>query len=436
MVSGLGTLLSGAFIGVDAGKSNRSRRDFQGLEAPPVVTIDTPGREFVLRSKTMASVDSGSPVFFRQLRVGQVTSYSLDDDGAGVSLKVFVNEPYDKFVTSNTRFWKASGVDMTLDANGIKLEMESVISLLVGGIAFETPDGSATLKVADANSSFALFPNRNEAMKNPDTELFPSVMVFNESARGLVKGAPVDFRGIVVGEVSAVKVDVDPKSGQIVIPVEVNLYPSRLRSASRAHIGASDEEGKRRFVGDLVARGLRAQLRSGSLITGQLYIALDFFPNATKAAVNWTSVPVELPTTPGARQELQTVIAGVAAKFERLPLDEISQDARKALVSMDQLLKGVNTDVTPEVAADASDHHEAPPAAGRGGFGRSTRDADRCTEGIGERGSVLSSDAPLQHDTREAMQEITRAAYAFRVLADYLERNPQALLVGKKADTP
>jgi len=147
----------------------------------------------------MASVDSGSPVFFRQLRVGQVTSYSLDDDGAAVSLKVFVNEPFDKFVTSNTRFWKASGVDMTLDANGIKLEMESVISLLVGGIAFETPDGSATFKVADANSSFALFPNRNEAMKNPDTELFPSVMVFNESARGLVKGAPIDFRGIVVG---------------------------------------------------------------------------------------------------------------------------------------------------------------------------------------------------------------------------------------------
>jgi paraquat-inducible protein B len=436
VVSGLGTLLSGAFIGVDAGKSNQSRRDFQGLEAPPVVTIDTPGREFVLRSKTMASVDSGSPVFFRQLRVGQVTSYSLDDDGAGVSLKVFVNEPYDKFVTSNTRFWKASGVDMTLDANGIKLEMESVISLLVGGIAFETPDGGATFKVADANSSFALFPNRNEAMKNPDTELFPSVMVFNESARGLVKGAPVDFRGIIVGEVSAVKVDVDPKSGQIVIPVEVNLYPSRLRSASRARLGPSDEEGKRRFVGDLVARGLRAQLRSGSLITGQLYIALDFFPNATKTAVNWTSVPVELPTTPGARQELQTVIAGVAAKFERLPLDEIGQDARKALVSMDQLLKGVNTDVTPEVREtlqnttkllqrlDGEVSVEA----------RATLiDARKALVSVDR---VLSSDAPLQHDTREAMQEITRAAYAFRALADYLERNPQALLVGKKADTP
>jgi len=229
---------------------------------------------------------------------------------------------------------------------------------------------------------------------------------------------------------------VDPKSGQIVIPVEVNLYPSRLRSASRAHIGASDEEGKRRFVGDLVARGLRAQLRSGSLITGQLYIALDFFPNATKTAVNWTSVPVELPTTPGARQELQTVIAGVAAKFERLPLDEIGQDARKALVSMDQLLKGVNTDVTPEVREtlqnttkllqrlDGEVSVEA----------RATLiDARKALVSVDR---VLSSDAPLQHDTREAMQEITRAAYAFRVLADYLERNPQALLVGKKADTP
>jgi paraquat-inducible protein B len=435
-VTGLGTLLSGPYVGVDVGKSDKSRREFQGLETPPLITIDTPGREYVLRSKTMASVDTGSPVFFRQLRVGQVTSYTLDEDGNGITLKVFVNEPYDKFVTANTRFWKASGVDMTLDANGIRVEMESVVSLLLGGIAFEAPHEGSVAKAADANSSFMLFANRVEAMKNPDAEVAKAVLVFNESARGLVEGAPVDFRGLVVGQVDSVKIDVDPKTRQIVVPVEVSLYPGRMRSASRTPMGQRNEEGKRKFLDDLVAQGMRAQLRSGSLVTGQLYVALDFFPNARKAAVNYTSSPMELPTTPGAIQSLQTTLATVAGKLERLPLDEIGKDARTTLASMDQLLKSVNSDVAPDLRQtlqtgtkllqrlDAEVSVEA----------RATLVEAR--KALVSADKLLSADAPLQSDTREAMQEISRAAYALRILADYLERNPQALLMGKKGDTP
>jgi paraquat-inducible protein B len=144
-VSGLGTLLSGSYIGVDTGKSNKPRKDFDGLETPPIVTIDTPGREFTLVSDQMASADNGSPVFFRRLRAGQVTSFALNPDGKGVTLKVFVNEPYDKYVSSNTRFWSASGIDMKLDASGVTVETESLISILLGGIAFETPEDTGAI---------------------------------------------------------------------------------------------------------------------------------------------------------------------------------------------------------------------------------------------------------------------------------------------------
>ncbi|MGZ8267751.1 MAG: PqiB family protein [Burkholderiales bacterium] len=435
-VSGLSTLLSGSYIGVDTGKSDKARRDFKGLDRPPVVPVDTPGREFVLHSEHMASVDSGSPVFFRRLRVGEVTSYALNDDGKGVTLKVFVHQPYDKYVTSNTRFWKASGIDMTLDATGIKVEMESVVSILLGGISFETPEESKTLVAASSNMAFALFANRVEAMKNPETEVLKLVAVFNESARGLSRGAPVDFRGIVVGEVAAVQVDVDSKTRQIVVPVDVNIYPERMRKHARTDMGRKDLEGQRKFISDLVARGMRAQLRSGSLITGQLYIALDFFPQAPRKAMNWAASTAELPTAPGARRELQAAIASVAAKIDRFPLEEIGKDARAALSSAERLFTHVDTDVAPDLRQTLQSGTKLLQRLDSELAVEARTTLIEARKALVSADKLLSAEAPLQQDTRDAMREIARAAQAFRVLADYLERHPQALLLGKKEDAP
>lgn len=432
-VSGLSTLLSGSYIGVDTGKSKDSARKFVGLETPPVVPVDTPGHEFVLQGEQMATVDSGSPVFFRRLRVGQVTSYRLNDDGKGVTLKVFVNEPYDKYVNANTRFWNASGIDMKLDANGVKIEMESVVSLIVGGIAFETPEGSALLP-AGTNTAYTLFASRVDAMKNPESDVVKFVMTFNESARGLTVGAPIDFRGITLGEVSAIKADVDYKSGRVIIPVEANIYPDRLRRLTREAGKKVDPVVRKKFMEDLVANGLRAQLRQGSLITGQLYIAFDFFPKAPRANIQWTTAGLDFPTTPGARQELASALASVTSKLERFPLDELGRDARTALASADQLIKAVHTDVTPDLRQTLQsgtkllqrlDAETAPELQ------TTLVDARKALVSADK---LLSSEAPLQTDTREAMQEIARAAHAFRILADYIERNPQALLLGKRED--
>jgi paraquat-inducible protein B len=437
-VSGLGTLLSGSYIAVDVGKLDKRQRDFVGLDTPPVVSVDTPGREFVLRSSTLASVDSGSPIFFRRLQAGQVISYALDEDGNGVTMRIFVNAPYDKYVNANTRFWNASGVDFKVDANGIEVRTESVVSILVGGIAFETPENAAVLQAAAANTAFQLFPNRAEAMKNPESDGVKVTLVFNESARGLAVGAPVDFRGINVGEVVAIHVDIDPKTRQIIVPVDVTLYGSRLRARSRGNGLAEQKtlEQRRQFMDVLVSRGLRAQLRTGSLITGQLYVALDFFPTAKKASINWAAAPAELPTVPGAKQELTAAIASVTSKIDRFPLDELGKDARAALTSAERLLTRVDSDVTPDLRQTLQSGTKllARLDAEVAGEARTTLIEARKAMVSADR--LLSSEAPLQQDTRDAMREIARAAHAFRILADYLERNPQALLLGKKEDTP
>jgi paraquat-inducible protein B len=418
-VSGLGTLLSGTYIGVDVGKATKAQHTFIGLEVPPVVRIDTPGREFALHSDDLGSLDVGSPLFFRRLQVGQVVSYELDKDGKAVSLKVFVNAPYDKYVSSNTRFWNASGVDVTLDSTGFKVQTQSVVSILLGGIAFATP-AEREETPADANSRFNLFADQIAAMKNPETEIVKTVMIFSETVRGLAPGAALDFRGITVGEVVAVTADIDPRTKQIVIAVDANIYPERMRlrarnaaSISAKQLGAkSDKRDPKEAIRLMIENGLRAQLQTGNLLTGQLFIALDFFPGASKSTVDFSQSPFELPTITGSLHQLQTSLGSIIKKIDGMPLEKIGADLSQTLKNASSLMKHLDTDVTPEL----------------------TKAIVEARQTLNKAERILSAEAPLQQDARQAMRELTRTAQAFRVLADYLERHPEALLSGKQED--
>ncbi|WP_312883653.1 PqiB family protein [Paraburkholderia youngii] len=414
-VSGITTLISGAHIGMDIGTSQTARRAFAGLESPPVLASGTPGREFVLKSGTIGSLDVGSPVFFRRLQVGRIVSYALDADGAGMTIHVFINAPYDRYVTHDTRFWQASGVDVTLDTTGVKVNTESLVSILIGGLAFETPPDSSDKVEAQAQHAYELFGSRGEAMKRHDAIVDKYVLTFNESVRGLTVGAPVDFRGIVIGEVSAIRVHFDPVRKEFSIPVEVSIFPERLVSREdwQRDAGSTPPERKA-FAGYLVSKGLRAQLRTASLLTGQLYVSIDFFPAAPKAAVDWNEKVPQLPTVPGNLQGLQESITTLVAKLNRIPFDGISADLHKTLSDADTLLKIINTDIAPGAKETLSAAREALTSAN----------------------SALQSDSPLQQQTAETMRELSRAAASIRSLAEFLERHPESLIRGKREDPP
>ncbi|RZF29644.1 MCE family protein [Paraburkholderia sp. UYCP14C] len=414
-VSGITTLISGAHIGMDIGTSHTLRRDFAGLESPPVLASGTPGREFVLKSGNIGSLDIGSPVFFRRLQVGQIVSYALDADGAGMTIHAFINAPYDRYVTNDTRFWQASGVDVTLDTTGVKVDTESLVSILIGGLAFENPPDSSGKAEAQAQHTYQLFGDRNEAMKRHDSIVDKYVLTFNESVRGLTVGAPVDFRGIVIGEVSAIRAHFDPVRKEFSIPVEVSIFPDRLISREDWQGNAGSTQSDRKSFADyLVSKGLRAQLRTASLLTGQLYVAIDFFPAAPEAAVDWNEKMPQLPTVPGNLQGLQESITNLVAKLNRIPFDGISADLHKTLSDADTLLKTINTDIAPEAKETLSAAREALTSANR----------------------TLQSDSPLQQQTAETMRELSRSAASVRSLADYLERHPESLIRGKREDTP
>ena len=321
-VSGLGTLLSGAYIGVDAGRGQDTLTDFTGLETPPAVTGDQKGTQYVLRGDSLGSVDIGSPVYYRRVQVGQVVGFSLDKDGTGVTFNVFVNAPYDQYVGINSRWWQASGVDLRLDSSGLKLNTQSLATVILGGIAFQTPPNQGSGTTAPNNTTFRLASDEGDAMRDPDGQPLQVVMNFNQSLRGLAVGATVDFRGIVLGEVTNIGIDFDPKTKNFLMPVTMNIYPERLGRRFRETIESKGEPARREIVERLVQHGLRGQLRTGNLLTSQLYVALDFFPKAPAVKIDTARQPLELPTVPNTLDELQLQVADIAKKLDKVPFED------------------------------------------------------------------------------------------------------------------
>jgi paraquat-inducible protein B len=404
-VTGLGTLISGAYIGIEIGSSKEPKREFVALETPPVITGNAPGRFFVLKTSDLGSLDTGTPLFFRRLQVGQIASYALDKDGKFFTLKVFVRSPYDQYVTANTRFWQASGIDVSLSASGLSVQTQSLLSILIGGIAFETPPSSAVLPIAEANTLFPLFNNRTEAFRPAARSPQTYRLIFKDSVRGLAPGAPVEFRGIPIGEVADIRAQIDLKTFQFSVPVTIRLDPQRLGvRVIEGTSGADLERMRRRLIDALVAHGARAQLRTGNLLTGAVYVAIDFFPGAAPATVDWSQTPPEVPTIPGQLQVMETKVTDIIDKLDKMPFQEIGDDLHTVLANLDLTLTSA----------------------------RGTLVSARGT--LTNAGNLTESNSPQLQQLGSTLQEVSRAARALRVLADYLERHPEALLRGKKGE--
>ncbi len=326
-ISGLSTLVSGAYIGVDLGRSKTLKKEFVGLETPPPITSDVPGKHFVLQADDMGSIDVGSPIFYRHIEVGQVTESHLNNDGQSVTLHIFVRSPYDRFVSNDTRFWHASGLDLQLTAAGVQMNTESLASILIGGIAFATPDFTENTTPAAADTNFHLAASRTLALAPPDTAPFTLVMRFDSSVRGLTLGAPIDFRGLTLGNVHKIEMAFDEEKRTFYAKVTAHIFMNRFgpelsKTLLQSHLGEDS-----RLLGDLIKRGLRAQMRPGNLLTGQLYIALDFFPNAPKVTTfKSTEKLAHIPTIAGELEELQQQLAGVVRKINKIPFDELEQE--------------------------------------------------------------------------------------------------------------
>jgi paraquat-inducible protein B len=429
-ISGLGTLFSGAYIELDPGQPGKLRTYFQGLEVPPVVTTDLPGSHFVLRAASLGSLNIGDPVYFRRIEVGQMVSFKLDEDGQAVTIKVFVHDPHHQLVRKNTRFWNASGLDVVVGAEGIQIDTESFASLMIGGIAFDIPAGQEAGEPAKDNDVFRLYKNRESISEKTYARKTRWLLHFDGDVRGLNIGAPVELQGIQIGQVLDVNLEFDLDNEAFRIPVLIETEPDRIKTTGKVPEGAE----KQRIMDYLVGKGLRAQLKTGSLITGQLLVAIDMHPEAPPAQINWEGSYPEIPTVPTAMEEITTSLTQLLRKLEKLPIEQIGSDLRDTVAGAKRLINSaevqdsitaldatlnqaqtfvaaLNTGVAPELKTAVSNLNSA------------LIQAQKLTKG-------LNSDVAPQAD--RTLKELQAAARSIKVWAAYLERNPEALIRGKR----
>jgi paraquat-inducible protein B len=411
-VSGLDTLLSGMYIGMKTGNATPRKRQFVGLENPPALSHGPRGRELQLHAARVGSLAVGAPLYFRQFQVGRVIDENLLPDGS-TRVTVFVDAPYDGFVKPLTRFWNASGIDVRLGADGLKVQTESLAAVLAGGLAFDDGPAEAVPAAAGIPDQFALYKNETDAMAPPDGEPHFVRMRFAQALRGLDVGAPVEFVGVDIGSVVAVDLAYERKDRSFPVVVTAKLYPRRMGQAYEvlaAQGKTESDETLAAFVGTLVDRGLRAQPRSASLLTGKLYIALDFLPASPRAAFDASVRPLELPTVNGTFQELEASIGQLVKKVNSLPLEQVAADLHMDLEDLHGTLGEFHTRVLPNAVDTLSALQSTLDSANR----------------------TLDVESPLQRGLTDTLSESRSTLQAVRELADYIDRHPDAVLRGRR----
>lgn len=415
-VSGLSTLVSGVYVGMLPGPG-APKREFEGEQTPPVLTTSVPGTRYELRAESLASISSGSPLYYRGFQVGEVLGYNLDSDGDGVTILVFVRAPYDDLVRERTHFWNASGIEASLGASGVKIQTESLVSILLGGIAFDTPAGERAGARSPSGTVFPLYRDFDAIQEGEYTTRIPFLVRFDDSVEGLVPGAPVLLRGMQIGLVKSVSLEINLDTTEIQIPVVIDLQPQRAKL-----LGKLADSPQRERMSHLVAKGLRAQLQSGSLLTGALQVGFDFFPDAPPAVMTWEDGLPVIPTVPSEVQQLKQEASQFVQNLAKAPVAQLVTDLRSTVQNVNRLLSTKEIqDGVPEVVANVNEIL----VAAKGTLAR----ADTL---LGSAGDAIGPDSALRYDLARMIQELTSTARSLRTLADFLERDPNALIFGKE----
>ena len=436
-ISGLETLVSGAYIEVDPGDAGGALvNSFTGLEDPPGVRSDEPGTTFVLNAARLGSLGPGAPVFFRDVTVGEVLSYDLGETMALAKIKVFVRQPYDRFVHENTHFWNTSGLSVSFGSQGIHFELESLQALLSGGVAFETPRNMGDERPAPANAVFHLYDTAADADAAGFARNIPFVTYFTSSVSGLGRGSAVAVFGLQIGTVTDVRLIMDPTLGRMRARVAFDLQPERVfsedevrRQPDPAHVTAA-----------LVRNGMRAVLESSNFITGQKAISLQYVPAAAPASVGYEGDALVLPSQAGGLDNVTTAISDIASKLDAIPFDEIGRSLANTLHGADRTINGPDLQAAiHDLAGTLAAIHELAQHANQGLApvmrklphlsDELQQSVERANAILGEGGYGANSD--FQRDMARLLDEAGEAARSVRLLTDYLERHPEALIKGR-----
>lgn len=412
-ISGLATLLSGSYIEADTRSetaSEPSKYKFVGLERPPPIASDRPGSRFKLRAATLGSIEPGTPIYFLQIPVGVVTDYKLDDKGKFVDIDIFVDAPYDKYVTGSSRFWNESGIQIGMGANGLEVQIGSLASLLSSGISFAS--FGPNHPVAE-DKVFKLFASHEAAKSLPEGPSVPVLMRFDQSTRGLEAGAPIDFHGLHIGVIETVELDIDRTSRRFFTRVRATLYPAMLGAAyEEIKAKSRDPRTLGQIIMQAVDQGMRAQLRASNLLTGGLYIQLINAADKPANVKNNGKLPIQIPTIPAQTlDDLQKQISQIIDHIDKIPFEQIGKDLEDSLKELTAVGKSLNQTLTPELAQTLK----------------------KMQGTLDEVNGLLSSSNQIPDDVKQSIQQLDEVLQSTRRLVDEIRERPNALLFGEPA---
>jgi len=422
-ISGLGTLLTGAYIELEPGNGPQGPTSFLGLETPPPTNRNVPGRRLVLTADEAGSLLVGSPVYFLGMEVGRIETRDLAPDGRSVLYNAFIRQEFGDRVRENTRFWNTSGVDISAGATGIKVRTPSFQAMLAGGASFGTPDGVDPGKPAPDGMSFKLYPDEDAANSSLFNPTLKVLLLFEQSVRGLTKGAAVEFRGIPIGRVTNISFDYLPSGKDSRVPVLVEIDPSLLRRSLEGRVDGTDAK----FLSTAVDRGLRGALKTESFITGTLFVDLAYYPDAAAEKLTQYGDYTAVPTVPTGLEQLELKVTTILNKIQALPLDDTmgkiakaAEEAATTIAAARGTLDEINT-----TAAAARKMLEDPEFRGL------PTDLRRTLDDLQKTVSSIGPDGSMQGDLMRTLDELRASLRSIKSLSTSIDEKPSSLLWGR-----
>jgi paraquat-inducible protein B len=418
-ISGLGTILSGAYIQLQPGESNTSAREFEVRDTPPARSPDEPGVVITLTSDADNSLAVGDPIIYQGQTVGQIESSEFALDAQRMEYRVFVREPFAQLVTRAAQFWLRSGIDFHLGSDGVDVQTGSLQSILAGGVTFGLPAGVEPGPAVEAGHAFKLYPTRNAASQDRFDDKIKYVILLDDSVRGLNEGAPVEYRGLRIGTVEQVpffRDDFDfDQFGQFKIPVLISIEPQRPANSWADWSDTQWRENNRRFF----ANGLRATIKSGNLLTGSTFINLQFENNPQDYGPKTIGHYEVFPSVPSSITSIQTQLSDLMDKLNALDIRPIVNDLKHTLgtsnATLDELHKATRS--INRVLAD--EDTQALPGEVRRALSELQNTLDGFQQG-----------APAYEELDRSMKRLNRVLDDAAPLARTLRDRPNALIFG------
>jgi len=420
-ISGLNTVISGAYIQLQPGKSLEESDQFTVLDQAPISLNGAQGVHVNLIGKVGNSLRVGDPVSYQGLRVGRVVSAVFDPKQRQMQHELFVEHPYDVLVTENTRFWTTVGIDVKLDSEGFKANIPTVESLIAGGVSFGHVDDRPMGQPVRSEATFELFANEDAARQQTYDQYLEYVLLVDDTVRGLSKGAPVEFRGLRVGTVINVPWKFNSperkKDFRYAIPVLIHLEPGRLADNGKADL----EEWKSR-IAQMLQRGLHATLKSGNLITGSVFVDLNMDQHAHKTyqRERFEGLPV-MPTTATNLAQIEQKLSDLLDKLNGLKVEPVLSGLDKNLQQSEKTMQEIRA-LSQQVNQLLSqpDLQQMP-----ANINQTMQELRTTLKG-------LSPESPAYQELTTTLQRLDKALRDIQPLARTLNEQPNAILFDRK----